>query len=749
MQITEDRSALDIRDILETVKDLREKKEQRDRERFDGLCKLISTKRNEAVNARKRSGIEKIWEEDEEYYEGVDEFNRTSIRYNKPHNDGPLTEVTKSNSTQCTAFFNITRQFVDSAAARAGDILLPQGDWNWGVKKTPVSDDPGLQQKTMEQAVSDAIIAQKVDKGERRIKDWLVEAGYHREYRRALENAAKIGTGILKGPFPKLVKSKAIIEGSIVRQNKIVPSTKSIDPDNFFPDMNCGEDIQRGDYVFERDYLTGKQLSDLRLTGQYIEDAIDKVLKEGPGKRHEKEESKPSDSDLYEIWYFTGNIDSADLDLMDDGYKQEIEIVQSEDEGLEICGCEGEERGKEFVSMVVVLVNDTVIKGHINPIDDGSFPYDVMVWQRSSGSPFGIGISRQMRVAQQLLLSSARNMVDNMALSSMPMIAMRRKGVIPEDGKWAIEKGKVWWLADDVIKNVNEAIQYLVLPPMQQELMNVMLYSGKMAEDMTGVNSLLQGQQGAAPDTVGGMELLHRNASALLRRIARFCDETTEKHIGRYYDWLLMYGEDDEKGDFEIEAIGSSILVEREIDAMQAQTLLQYAQDPNYGLSKSKIMSKIIKSWGWVPSEVEMDDEEKQQLANAQPQVDPRLQTEKLRSQTALQIADQNNQVKMAQIKKDADRDAIFAHGVNERNQITYQSNIQELQLKRDLAMLEYANQHQMQLDDIKAKLASDSMKLSVQKELAGAESALPAKQMLAPPTEPPQRAQPGMAYQQ
>ena len=88
----------------------------------------------------------------------------------------------------------------------------------------------------------------------------------------------------------------------------------------------------------------------------------------------------------------------------------------------------------------------------------------------------------------------------------------------------------------------------------------------KMAEDSTGINFLLQGQQGSAPDTVGGMELLHRNASALLRRIARIYDENvTERHIKRYHEWLLLYGDDQDKCDLQTQAIGSSALVEREI----------------------------------------------------------------------------------------------------------------------------------------------------------------------------------------
>lgn len=717
--------------------------------RMGSLEKTVSKRRDEAIRARKASGIETIWSEDTDHYEGIDEFNRAGSTYYKPSPaDGPLRSYLANNTStnQCTSFFNITRQFVDSASARAGDILLPAGDWNWGIKKTPIAD--AVDGVVDDQSKQDSN-AQKVKKGEQRIKDWLIETRYHREYRRVIDSSAKIGTGILKGPYPVKRTSRAVVDGNIVTQIKIAPASKSVDPRNFFPDMNCGNDIQKGDYVFERDYITYKQLSDLADMPEYFEDSVKKVLEEGPKKQYLSERKSAQESDLFEIWYFTGNIDLNDMDLLDDRFREELDVQQNEDGSIEICGCE-KPKGKDFKSVVVVLVNDTIISGHLNPLEDGAYPYDLICWQRQEHSPFGIGIARQGRVAQQMFLSTARNLIDNMALSAMPMIGMRQKGVTPENGEWDLEKGKVWWLTDENIRTMSEAIEFLQVPSLQKELMEILMLAGKMFEDATGVNSLLQGQQGSAPDTVGGMELLHKNASALLRRIARISDEDgTEPHIGHYYDWLLMYGEDDEKGDMQIEARGSSVLVEREIEAMQAQTLLQYASDPAYGLSKKKIMGKIIVNWGFDTSDVMMDKLELEQLeqTQAQPTQDPRLQIEQMRTEKDLKIAEQNAQLKAMQIKKDQDRDAMFAQGVTERNRISYESQISELQLRRELAMLDYANKHQMQLDDIKAKLADSSMKWNVTRELAAMDAT--ADKLPKPPIEPPQRALPGESFQQ
>ena len=112
---------------------------------------------------------------------------------------------------------------------------------------------------------------------------------------------------------------------------------------------------------------------------------------------------------------------------------------------------------------------------------------------------------------------------------------------------------------------------------MQQELQAIVDFGLKLAEDVTGTPMLLQGQMGAAPDSVGGMTILNNNASALPRRLARqYDDKITEPHIRRYYNYLLLFGEDDEKGDFTINARGSTSLVEKDIRTFHQRVELKF-----------------------------------------------------------------------------------------------------------------------------------------------------------------------------
>jgi DNA-directed RNA polymerase alpha subunit len=76
-----------------------------------------------------------------------------------------------------------------------------------------------------------------------------------------------------------------------------------------------------------------------------------------------------------------------------------------------------------------------------------------------------------------------------------------------------------------------------------------------------------------------------------------------------------------------------------------------------------------------------------------------------------------------------------------------YQAQIEKLQLERELELLKYANTTKDTLDNIKAKLSADAMKLAVTKELASMKAT--SDQLPKPVVEPPQKAQTGESFQQ
>lgn len=761
-EFIEDETPSDVEKIEALTKVLSAVKKADKQSQMEAIARLIADRRDAAVKGKAESGVEARMLEDLAFYNGEDEIASTSAEYTKSRGvSGNLmsNDNRSVDQTKCTEFFNITRPFTDAATARMGDILLPAGDWNFSIKATPVPDliiykdsqtpvkdefgspvtnpDTGEQAKVGDFINQEIVIAdEKAKKAELRIRDQLIETNFHAECRKVIEDAGKLGTGILKGPIPRRVQTLTKNpEGVTQITYKIAPASERVSPFNFFPDPNCGNNISDGSYVFERDYMTARQLKELRDSPGYLAEEIDNILEQGPGKVCLTQEAmavgrKTSDDDRYEIWYYTGDIKISELAM----YDQNVEFNEESDD--------------HFVSATFVLVNDTIIKANVNPFTlAGDLPYDVFPWQRVEGSCWGVGVARHGRVPQKMLLAGARALMDNMALSVAPIIGINRAALIPANNSWALRGGKLFYTREGSdVKAVSDAITAVSIPSHQEEITGIIQLALKMMEDSTGVTFLLQGQQGAAPDTVGGMQLVHQNATAFLRRVARLYDEhITEPHIRRYYANLLKTGEEEEIGDARIEAVGSSALVEREVQLLQLQQMLQMTADPEFQISKKKLAAEMLRLWKYDPSKFMMDSKELEALQSQTPPPDPTIEAARIRTEGELQVAQIKTEAQLEKVRKDTDRDLLYAQGVEQRNEMTHELRIAELQLKRELAILEYANKYNMQLEDIKAKLASDSMKLQVQKELSAINKEMP--QVISPPSEPKGRADEGKSF--
>ncbi|MGH8430421.1 MAG: portal protein [Solimonas sp.] len=744
---------------------------------IQAFSEIILGKRTDAIEARRASGIEQDWQEDEDHYDGIDDANRGSGQTQKGRSptDG-LRETRKDTSTRSTVFLKITRPYVDAAAARVSDMLLPTDDRNFALRPTPRPELTGLIKQAQQAAPqlpappqkpggvfsalgkvfgmagqpaapqapsplqqAQTLLAQAkaaAERAQEQIDDWLVECRYHAEVRKVIESAAKTGTGILKGPQPTLTRKRAARQlppeagggWAVEMVEQIAPTSKAINPWNFYPDGACGDGIQKGGYVFECDDITRRKLQELKSDPSYLAEMIELCIEEGPtsvadGTRKLKDGDKASEQDLFQIWYFHGQVSKKDMEAAG-------------------CRCSS----KELYPAMVTMVNDRVIKVTLSPLDSGEFPYDVMTWQSRPNHWAGVGVARQMRECQKGANAAVRNLMDNAGLSAGPQVIVDRNKIVPANGRWEITPRKIWYtVADEQTEDVSKAFIIISIETRQAELMAILQFWLKEAEDVTGLPMLLQGQQGKAPDTLGGMQIMNNNGSTVLRRIARtFDDRITEPHMGRYYEWLLLYGQDEAKGDFTIDARGSSALVERDMQAQQLIQMLGLSLNPAYGLDPELVALEFLKSLRFDPKSVTLTDEKKQQMAQRQPPEDPRVTAARIvaKSKEDALLADvQVRKMEIGQEAKDADADRQLKQWVAQTN-----------------AQLEAANltaEERRHLEDVKATLTGIALKLKTTTDLAMGAHAIDVHKhrnpgpVLTPPIEPAGRAQAGRAYEQ
>jgi hypothetical protein len=354
--------------------------------------------------------------------------------------------------------------------------------------------------------------------------------------------------------------------------------------------------------------------------------------------------------------------------------------------------------------------------------------------------PWGNGVARQGRTPQRITTAAVRNMMDNAGLSAGSQIVVGTQ-IEPQDGVWALTPRKIWRFSEDADNDdVRKAMAFFEIPSMQKELMEIVQYGMKLMEDATGLPMLLQGQQGAAPDTVGGMTMLNNNASAVLRRLARtYDDNITEPHIRRYYTWILQYGKDSQKGDFTIDARGSTALVERDLQNQHIPELVKISPNPIYGIDPKKATDQFLKSMHFDPKQWQYDDEEWKKIVAGlqQKPADPRIQVEQIKAQAADARLTKEQQFEAQQ--NQADRQI----------QVLVQSILEHIQAMK----LQGATE--INFEQLKAELAQTAMKLRTQDTLSARDSAIDLHKhynpppVIAPPTEPAGRAQPGHSFQQ
>jgi hypothetical protein len=713
---------------------------ERTQERLQAFGQSLSSQRDEWIRARYSYGVDKRWLEDEDQYNAKDNINKAASQMMTSVEQGYPVTTQNAKPHRSTVYIGLTRQKTNAAEARISDILLPTDDRNWGIKPTPkptlmaMSRDtqmagdketgqPLLNPDTGEPlAMRDIARAamktarEKSDAMQLEIEDQLVECDYNGELRKVIHNSARLGTGVIKGPIVTNRTRKAWqpykdMQGNTIHQldvvNEVTPASFSIDPRNVWPDPGCGDSIHNGKGVYEREQMTSRQVRDLAKQPGFMKEQLRKVLEEGPKKSATFQELKDDDQrdiarDVYEMWSYWGEVDHEDLEAA----------------GIRL----GQKDELRAVSACVVMINSTIVKAFLNPLEGGDLPYDFYVWERVSDSVWGYGIPYLMRAQQKVLNAAWRQMMDNAGVSSGPQIIVKAGAIQPADKQWQISARKIWFATDEV-DDVRKAFTAVEFNSHQVELSGIIKMAMELADMETGVPVIMQGEKGAAPDTVGGMQMLMNSANVVLRRLVKqFDDMVTRPHIRRYYDYNMMYNEDEEiKGDFSIDARGSSALLIRDIQNQAFLNLLAAGANPVYGvyLDTQKLFEKALQAQHIDPKDVFKSEDELEKIKEQQknPQEappDPAMAVAQLRGQIEMEKAKAQNAGDMAELQ--------VRQGIAQQEG---EIRMAEMQLTREIEMLKMANTQNLTLEQIKAKLADTAMRERGKKELYAAEANL------------------------
>lgn len=715
----------------------RQREEQEDR--LQALGQSLGAIRDDWIKARANTGWDRRVRDDIDQYNSVDAANKNTESMMQTVERGyPNPQGDASKPTRSTVFIGMTRQKTNGAEARLADILFPTDEKNWGIKPTPkpelakaLNDEslvidpqtgapiagPDGQPLTKSQvaAQKQAQAEQAAEGMTREIDDQLNESDYNGEARKVLHNSAVMGTGVLKGPivyskqrksWQKMVDPTSQASVHVLKLEQIKkPGSESVDPRNVWEDPACGDDIQAGRGVFERKLMTAKQLRALAKKHGYMKEQIRKVLEEGPkpsAAMQEVVDQQKNDSmkACYEVWEYWG----------------ELELEDAAAAGLDV----DTEDVLQSIDACVIMANNTVIKAFLSPLETGELPYDFFPWEKMSDTCRGMGVPALMRSQQRILNAAWRTMMDNAGASSGPQIIMQQQGVKPADGKWEITGRKVWWATDKSV-DVRTVFNTFQIDSRQQELAGIIQLATQLADEETAVPMIMQGNERAAPETVGAMQMLMNASNVVLRRLVKqFDDLITKPHIGRYYDFNMLYNDkEDIKGDYDVDARGSSALLVRDIQNQAFMNLLAAAANPVFQplIDPKRLFEKALQAQHVDPKDIMLSDEEIKANAKAAAQggpQDPRIAVAQLRAQTDQKLAQFNQQSDMAELNLKAQL-AADDRAFRER----------ELAMLLEIEMVKLAQTKELTLDQIKARMTETAINNRTKKELFNAETNL------------------------
>ena len=700
-------------------------------ERDDALEKVrtvlegtVNQRIRDAQVARQSSGIEEIWDEDEDQYNGIDELIGSQAGIVKTRDQAPKRGKASKRSR---VFLNITKPKTDTAVARVQEMLLPHDDKPWDVGPTPMPelDEAENMPETKQVQLGDGSMAPachvaallkekaglKSEKMALWIEDKFVEGSVYAEMRKILRDAGRLGSGVLKGPIciPKTSK-KWNVQGDVATlmvKEGMTYTSRRIRVQDFFPAPDCGDSIHDGSYVVEREYMTARKLHELAEVPDYDVKAIKLALEEGPRRtgqnRNRLRQDTPGDTfmdaELYEVYYYYGDMTPTDLILLGlDSGKEDGTTTLDEDEML-----------MPVLPAIVTMLNGRAIKTIVNPNECGGFPYDVFPWEPIDGQPWGRGVPRKMAVSQRGLNAGVRSLLENAGLSAGSQVAYTVGAVVPVDGQYEITGRKLWaFTPNDVIDDITKAFAVFNIPSMQKELSAIIQFWLEMADTLTNLPMLMQGQQaaGTSPDTLGGMKMLLNNSTSPLRVIAKqFDDYMVIPHLRRYNE-VGMQSEDcpaDAKGDHQISAKGASVLAQREEGVEFLAMLFPVKDDPALRIDPQKLVREMARARGYSMASIQYTDDEwkakQKQMEGQPPPKAPAVEAAQIRmdgARAAEQARAQDNEAERAFKADQAAKDRATAEMV--------------AGVERQIEEMRLAGQQNISLTSVKAMLAGKAM---------------------------------------
>ena len=421
----------------------------------------------------------------------------------------------------------------------------------------------------------------KAQATEARLEDALLDGGFQAALDKGIDDLVTFPAMIIKGPIPRREPTlKWVKEGSrwaATVEDKIVKTYSRVDPFNFYtmPWASCVAD---GD-IFELHELTPSTLYGLIGSPGYNEVAIREVI------------SRCKNGNAYTDWAGLWRESTREINqplswTAPDRPIQALEFWGSvPGELLLDWGMDASQvtDPQQQYNVNAWLIGEFVIKAVINVDPLGSKPYDVCSYESIPGAMWGNGVPDLIRDLQDMCNAAARSLVNNMALSSGPMVWVNVNRLPPGVQMTSLHPWKIFQGTSDPMGSTAPPIEFFQPDSRSAELIRVFEHFSNLADEYSGIPRYMvgDGRVGGAGRTSSGLSMLMGNATKLMKQVLGNVDRAFEGILTRTHTFMLRYEPDmDLEGDIRIVARGVNSVAARETMQLRRNEFLGMTANP-------------------------------------------------------------------------------------------------------------------------------------------------------------------------
>lgn len=536
-----------------------------------------------------------------------DEWLKDLRQFNAIYEPDILARLEESGS-RSKVYVGLTRTKVMAAYSRIIDLLFQHGDAYFAVQATEIPQiDPlqAMQMRSVAQqqlvqasgldpaANQDLVIArmkelesefQEVEKKiaddaaekmTRIILDQLQDVNAEQKLKSSIMEACIFGSGAVKAGTVRIDRKKSYSKQldpqtgqqafALVQIEQPAPELETVSIFDLYPDPYCTS-LDDCDGLFRRHVLTRSQFRELGNLPGFDSDMVRYVLKHNKKGNHDEENhertrrsiagiNEHSESNRYEVLEYWGNIDGHQLE--ENGFEFE--------EGADLY---------EDYSVCVWICGDKVLKVMLNPVAGYKIPYMIFPYENSPHSFWGTGVPKMMRDSQTTMNAATRIWIDNLALSSGPLVEVNTDLLADGEDPTEIYPWRVFLRSGG--DGAAPAVRYYQPVANANGLNQIVELFRRFADETTSLPSYTHGEQTRSLNkTATGISMLMGAANVALKSTIKNIDDfLLEPMVEALFHFNMEFGTDEEaKGDLKIVPRGSTALIQKEV---QSQRLLQF-----------------------------------------------------------------------------------------------------------------------------------------------------------------------------